>query len=37
MAFSKQTPDEIVNRCKAVLAEIKKDGTLEKIRLKYLN
>jgi polar amino acid transport system substrate-binding protein len=37
MAFSKQTPDEVVNKCKTALAEIKKDGTLEKIRLKYLN
>jgi polar amino acid transport system substrate-binding protein len=36
MAFSKQTPDDLVNRCKAALAEIKKDGTFEKIRVKYL-
>jgi polar amino acid transport system substrate-binding protein len=35
MAFSKQTPDEVVNKCKVALAEIKKDGTFEKIRLKY--
>ena len=36
MAFSQQTPDEVVNKCKVTLAEIKKDGTFEKIRLKYL-
>lgn len=36
MAFSKQTPDELVSKCKAALAEIKKDGTFEKFRLKYL-
>lgn len=37
MAFSQQTSDEVVNKCKVTLAEIKKDGTFEKIRLKYLN
>ena len=36
MAFSKQTPDEVVNRSKAALAEMRKDGTLEKIKAKYL-
>ncbi len=36
MAFSKQTSDELVHRCQAVLAQIKKDGTFEKIRVKYL-
>lgn len=36
MAFSKQTPDEVVNKCKVALAEIRKDGSFEKIRLKYL-
>jgi polar amino acid transport system substrate-binding protein len=35
MAFSKQTPDDIVNKCKVVLAQLRKDGTIEKIRLKY--
>lgn len=37
MAFSKQTSDDIVNKCKAALAEMKKDGSLDKIRGKYLN
>lgn len=37
MAFSQQTADEVVNKCRVALAEIKKDGTLERIRLKYLN
>ena len=36
MAFSQQTPDNVVNKCKVALTEIKKDGTFEKIRLKYL-
>lgn len=36
MAFSKQTPDETVRKCKAALAEIKRDGTFDKIRVKYL-
>lgn len=36
MAFSKQTPDDVVNKCKAALAEMKKDGTFEKVRVKYL-
>ncbi len=36
MAFSKQTPDEVVRKCKAALAEIKKDGTFDRIRVKYL-
>jgi polar amino acid transport system substrate-binding protein len=35
MAFSKQTPDVIVEKCKKVLFEIKKDGTYEKIKSKY--
>lgn len=36
MAFSKQTPDEMVRKCKAALAEIKRDGTFDRIRDKYL-
>ena len=36
MAFSKQTSDELVHKCKTALAEIKRDGTFEKIRVKYL-
>jgi polar amino acid transport system substrate-binding protein len=36
MAFSKQTSDDMVNKCRAALAEIKRDGTFEKIRAKYL-
>ena len=36
MAFSKKTSDELVRKCRAALAEIKKDGTFEKIRVKYL-
>lgn len=36
MAFSKQTPDALVHKCKAALAEIKRDGTFERIRVKYL-
>lgn len=36
MAFSKQTSDDMVRKCKAALAEIKKDGTFDKIRVKYL-
>jgi polar amino acid transport system substrate-binding protein len=36
MAFSKQTSDELVRKCKAALADIKRDGTFEKIRVKYL-
>jgi polar amino acid transport system substrate-binding protein len=36
MAFSKQTPDELVRKCRAALAEIKRDGTFDKIRVKYL-
>ncbi len=35
MAFSIQTSDEVVGNCKTALAEMKKDGTFEKIRLKY--
>lgn len=35
MAFSKQTSNDIVNKCKVMLAQIRKDGTIEKIRLKY--
>lgn len=37
MAFSKQTSDDVVRKCKAALAEMKRDGTFEKIRAKYLN
>ena len=36
MAFSLKTSDDIVRKCKLALAEIKKDGTFEKIRSKYL-
>ena len=36
MAFSNQTSYELVHRCKAALAAIKKDGTFDKIRVKYL-
>lgn len=37
MAFSKQTPDDLVRKCKAALADIKKDGTFDRIRVKYLH
>ncbi len=36
MAFSKQTPDDLVHTCRTALAEIRKDGTFERIRAKYL-
>ncbi len=36
MAFSQQTPDALVRKCKAALAEIKRDGTFDRIRVKYL-
>lgn len=36
MAFSKQTSDDVVLKCRAALAEMKRDGTFEKIRAKYL-
>ena len=36
MAFSHETSDDIVHKCKVALAEMKKDGTFEKIRMKYL-
>ncbi len=36
MAFSRQTPDDLVRQCKAALAEIKRDGTFDRIRVKYL-
>lgn len=35
MAFSKQTPDVVVEKCKKALFEIRKDGTYEKIKSKY--
>lgn len=35
MAFSSQTPDVVVEKCKKALFEIKKDGTYEKIKSKY--
>lgn len=35
MAFSTQTSDELVRRCKVALAEIKRDGTFDKIRARY--
>lgn len=36
MAFSLPTSDEVVNRCREALAELKADGTLERIRAKYI-
>ena len=36
MAFSKQTLDEMVRKCNAALAEIKRDGAFNRIRAKYL-
>jgi polar amino acid transport system substrate-binding protein len=36
MAFSKETSDTLVQRCQVALADIKRDGTFERIRLKYL-
>lgn len=36
MAFSKQTPDDVVLKCKTALAEIMRDGTLKRIRGQYL-
>ncbi|MEO7185163.1 MAG: transporter substrate-binding domain-containing protein [Rhodoferax sp.] len=36
MAFSKETSDALVQRCQVALADIKRDGTFERIRLKYL-
>ena len=36
MAFSKQTPDDLVRKCRVALAEIKRDGTFDRIRVKYL-
>jgi polar amino acid transport system substrate-binding protein len=35
MAFSNQTQDIVVEKCKKALFEIKKDGTYEKIKAKY--
>lgn len=35
MAFSSQTPDVVVEKCKSALFEIKKDGTYDKIKSKY--
>ncbi len=35
MAFSKQTPDIMLEKCKKALFEIRKDGTYEKIKSKY--
>lgn len=35
MAFSNQTPDVVVEKCKKALFAIKKDGTYEKIKSKY--
>ena len=35
MAFSNQTPDVVVEKCKKGLFEIRKDGTYEKIKSKY--
>ncbi len=36
MAFSKNTPDEIVTKCKTALEKIKSDGRFEKIKAKYV-
>ncbi|OGB28166.1 MAG: hypothetical protein A3F78_04110 [Burkholderiales bacterium RIFCSPLOWO2_12_FULL_61_40] len=36
MAFSKQTSDELVNKSKKALQEMQKDGTIDKIKAKYL-
>lgn len=36
LAFSKKTDDTLVEKCKAALAEIKKDGTYDAIMKKYL-
>lgn len=35
MAFSRQTPDVVVEKCKKALFSIKKDGTYEEIKSKY--
>lgn len=35
MAFSNQTPEVVVEKCKKTLFEIKKDGTYDKIKSKY--
>ncbi len=35
MAFSNQTPDVIVEKCKKALVELRNDGTYEKIKSKY--
>ena len=35
VAFSKETPDVTVEKCKLAMLEIKKDGTYEKIKSKY--
>ncbi|MGQ0709080.1 MAG: substrate-binding periplasmic protein [Rhodoferax sp.] len=37
MAFSLQTDPALVERCRAVLREMRRDGTLEKIKARYLN
>lgn len=36
MAFSLQTPDEVVNKCKKALQSMKADGSFDKIKAKYL-
>lgn len=36
MAFSTQTSDEVVRKCRAALADIKRDGSFDRIRAKYL-
>lgn len=36
LAFSKKTPDEMVNKCKKALQDMHKDGTFDKIKAKYL-
>lgn len=36
MAFSQQTADELVNKCKKALQELQKDGTVNRIKARYL-
>jgi polar amino acid transport system substrate-binding protein len=36
MAFSKETPDDVVVKCKAALEKIKKDGRFDQIKNKYI-
>jgi len=36
MAFSRETPDDLVNKVRNTLKQLKKDGTIKKIHAKYL-